>query len=62
VAGCCESGDEPSGSCATELVSLWWNVTLPTTKSSLVSRVFCHNFYSFTYFYLPLISFDVKGE
>jgi hypothetical protein len=22
VAGCCENGDEPSGSCATELVSL----------------------------------------
>jgi hypothetical protein len=22
VAGCCESGDEPSGSCATELISL----------------------------------------
>jgi hypothetical protein len=22
VAGCCECGDEPSGSCATELVSL----------------------------------------
>jgi hypothetical protein len=23
VVGCCECGDEPSGSCATELVS-WW--------------------------------------
>jgi hypothetical protein len=23
VAGCCECGDEPSGSCATELVSYW---------------------------------------
>jgi hypothetical protein len=28
VAGCCECGDEPSGSCSTELVSyisFWWN-------------------------------------
>jgi hypothetical protein len=23
VASCCECGDEPSGSCATELVSRW---------------------------------------
>jgi hypothetical protein len=25
VVGCCECGDEPSGSCATELVN-WWPV------------------------------------
>jgi hypothetical protein len=26
VAGCCECGDEPSGSCATELVSVLFEV------------------------------------
>jgi hypothetical protein len=26
VAGCCECGDEPSGSCATELVSIIQNI------------------------------------
>jgi hypothetical protein len=30
VAGCCEWGDEPSGSCAMELVSYW----LPETLAS----------------------------
>jgi hypothetical protein len=30
VAGCCECGDEPSGSCATELVS--YIILLPTTN------------------------------
>jgi hypothetical protein len=29
VAGCCECGDEPSGSCATELVSLSVLLVLP---------------------------------
>jgi hypothetical protein len=27
VAGCCECGDEPSGSCATELVNLVINIS-----------------------------------
>jgi hypothetical protein len=26
VAGCCECGDEPSGSCATELVSYLYDI------------------------------------
>jgi hypothetical protein len=32
VAGCCECGDEPSGSCATELVSYYCCVRCFTTK------------------------------
>jgi hypothetical protein len=34
VAGCCECGDEPSGSCATELVSYVRVVIYHLTKSS----------------------------
>jgi hypothetical protein len=33
VAGCCECGDEPSGSCATELVSYWKGNSLGTCFS-----------------------------
>jgi hypothetical protein len=32
VVGCCGCGDEPSGSCATELVSILENATLKTMK------------------------------
>jgi hypothetical protein len=28
VAGCCECGDEPSGSCATELVIVAYHITM----------------------------------
>jgi hypothetical protein len=33
VAGCCECGDEPSGSCATELVG--WLVSWCTSQAQL---------------------------
>jgi hypothetical protein len=35
VAGCCECGDEPSGSCATELVSYLFVVYLSKFFSNL---------------------------
>jgi hypothetical protein len=37
VAGCCECGDEPSGSCATELVSVTW--ALNVSNSFLIGCV-----------------------
>jgi hypothetical protein len=53
VAGCCECGDEPSGSCATELVSLFVRergncktndkVHSYNTKSALNYRQSAHN-------------------
>jgi hypothetical protein len=39
VAGCCECGDEPSGSCATELVNL---VTVQLCNSVLLTATFKH--------------------
>jgi hypothetical protein len=38
VAGCCECGDEPSGSCATELVSLrpWMTYKVTLTNYQLL--------------------------
>jgi hypothetical protein len=36
VAGCCERGDEPSGSCATELVIIVY-IFLPNVASSMGS-------------------------
>jgi hypothetical protein len=30
--GCCECGDEPSGSCATELVNLSMSVSIPVFR------------------------------
>jgi hypothetical protein len=47
VAGCCECGDEPSGSCATELVSqvpvAWPPISLDLTSSdyNLLGRIWC---------------------
>jgi hypothetical protein len=38
VAGCCECGDEPSGSCATELVS--WLVMLEVFVNNVLRRIF----------------------
>jgi hypothetical protein len=37
VSDCCECGDEPSGSCATELVSLY--VHIPEIKDSCDHKV-----------------------
>jgi hypothetical protein len=39
VAGCCECGDEPSGSCATELVTVW----------TVGSRQYCHRIFTRLY-------------
>jgi hypothetical protein len=43
VAGCCECGDEPSGSCATELVSsLLWrkNINFNCMKTNFPGKLF----------------------
>jgi hypothetical protein len=39
LAGCCECGDEPSGSCATELVS-YSSLILNVLKISVINTVF----------------------
>jgi hypothetical protein len=38
VAGCCECGDEPSGSCATELVS--YSVVINVICNTCISSIF----------------------
>jgi hypothetical protein len=47
VAGCCECGDEPSGSCATELVRLSCLNTLTTadkdTRTQKTEILYVHN-------------------
>jgi hypothetical protein len=47
VAGCCECGDGPSGSCATELVSLFVSlknsVTISYISYDYVKCMFCNN-------------------
>jgi hypothetical protein len=44
VAGCCECGDEPSGSCATELVVLGWG---PNSRLKMLSSlVYLQRFFS----------------
>jgi hypothetical protein len=45
LAGCCECGDEPSGSCATELVSKYTNVSEVRT-ASIIRAIKC--FYTST--------------
>jgi hypothetical protein len=47
VAGCCECGDEPSGSCATELVNLVFNIRLviSTRRSKNTRDYICKNIY-----------------
>jgi hypothetical protein len=40
VAGCCECGDEPSGSCATELVSKQ-NIKLYLSRTRCVRKCRC---------------------
>jgi hypothetical protein len=41
VAGCCECGDEPSGSYATELVGCEGNVIYVFQILLLITRTFC---------------------
>jgi hypothetical protein len=44
VAGCCECGDEPSGSCATELVSYGiprWKICFKTLTMWYSTRAHC---------------------
>jgi hypothetical protein len=36
VAGCCECGDEPSGSCATELVTFYWLLLVSLPSNAIV--------------------------
>jgi hypothetical protein len=50
VAGCCECGDESSGSCATELVSscVFLNVSSGCTPKKLVYRCFQQYEYKYT--------------
>jgi hypothetical protein len=43
VAGCCECGDESSGSCATELVS--WLVGVRISKGLTADGVPCQIYY-----------------
>jgi hypothetical protein len=50
VAGCCVCGDEPSGSCSTELVSL-------ATVTSVVSS----NFFGFDFYVRVLRVVHLKG-
>jgi hypothetical protein len=39
VAGCCEFGDEPSGSCATELVTLHKDMPEPVDRNTAASLI-----------------------
>jgi hypothetical protein len=45
VAGCCECGDEPSGSCATELVSYqlsqWYSTFFVRVPPDIISLQLC---------------------
>jgi hypothetical protein len=46
VAGCCECGDESSGSCATELVSLFLLSLIyyrPMSSETIKSNILCPN-------------------
>jgi hypothetical protein len=48
VAGCCECGDEPSGSCATELVSLIQRrINVKCSQSEKVANLKRTGFYTF---------------
>jgi hypothetical protein len=42
VAGCCECGDESSGSCTTELVSLWREYIVADSCSIVCDAVYCN--------------------
>jgi hypothetical protein len=58
VAGCCECGDEPSGSCATELVSFSYSVIIQSLNVSWTSysqRIHKTSYIFMSYYFIKLV-------